>query len=286
MGKNESSSKEVQIIDDQESVPPVARKDSYASTETRRQRALILDAKLNEVIIDTYVYSAELVDEKLFKELINPETKEPFNTAREYFAHKSISLANAYRYARIGRELIPQLAAGNSEYSGAVTSIGVKKLEEIVRYASDQMDSLMGSGQIQLGDEVYSADDLKEITFDQFRNEIKKANKKVENYEVEVEKRKNAELERDQLAKEKREMEQRDAKYRDRSVTEDQIEQDLEAASKAFEKLQTCLTRIDPENLPERMEFNVVALIDLLPKAHENFSEKFFDVMMKHNDVV
>lgn len=260
-----------------ESVLTSTHQEVEVSSEERHQRALILDAKLEDALLESYQYMAEMIDEKLYKEL-------GYQTAREYFEAKQISVYQAYRFALIGRTYEPYL--NSKDHKKTIYELGTSKIEVIARKLDDQVDRLMKDGKIQIGDEEYTDEEIKQFSFRELDERIKKMSKKVEDYEVIREQKKNAELERDHLKQRNKELEERDEKYRERSSEIEAVTSDLEAAEKAFNDFADHLDRIDEGAIPERFEFRLVALIDLLLVADEKFREKFIDIIMKHDDVV
>jgi hypothetical protein len=248
-------------------------------TDERKQRALILDAKLNDALLDTFIISAELVDEKLYKEL-------GYETAREYFENKSITIGQAYKYARIGREIKPLLAKGNPSSAAAFANIGVLKLDEIVRHASDQIPALMQGETIVLGDEEYTAEELQEVSDVNLTEKLRKLSKKVEKNELLEEQNKTLSLEKKTLEKELTEFKRRDEKYREYSVQFDEIDTDIREAFAALETVMKKITRIQSEQAPESLQLRLVNLIDSIQRGGERAAEMHQEVLLIHLDPI
>lgn len=246
-------------------------------TEERKKRALILDAKLNDALLDTFLISAELVDEKLYNEL-------GYETAREYFQDKSITIGQAYKYARIGREIKPLLSSNNSSSAKAFANIGVLKLDEIVRHASDQIPALMKGDSIMLGDEEYTAEELQEVTAVDLTEKLRKLSKKVERNEVLEQQVKTLELEKQALEKEVKEREDRDAKYREVSNDFDAIQRDLKEASAAYERVRILVHRIDSNEIPQALGLTLSTLITTIQETGEMMAERHAEVMFNFAD--
>lgn len=246
-------------------------------TEERKQRALILDAKLNDALLDTFIISAELVDERLYQEL-------GFETARDYFENKSITIGQAYKYARIGREIKPLLLSTSTSKASLVANIGVKKLDEIVRHAADQIPALMKGDTIQLGDEEYSAEDLQEVSAVDLTEKLRKLSIKVERNEVLEQQVKTLELEKKALEKEVKEREGRDARYREISTSFDAIEKDLKEASAAYERVRVLVHRIDSQEIPDTLGLTLSTLITTIQQTSEMMAERHAQVMFNFAD--
>lgn len=246
-------------------------------TDERKNRALILDSKLNDALLDTFIFSAEMVDQKLYKEL-------GFETAKDYFQVKSISIRQAYRYAQIGREIKPLLKSGKTEFSSEISHVGTRKLEEIVRHASEQLDGLFSEGKITLGDEEYSTDDLQEISFRELDIRLKALSKKVAKNELLEEQKKSAELERDALLKEQEEFKKRDQKYREVSDNYDAIERDIVDATEGFAQVQKYITRIEGKEIPSDLGMRLKTLIQTIQNAGVDLAELHMDVMLNMDE--
>jgi hypothetical protein len=246
-------------------------------TDERKNRALILDSKLNDALLDTFIISAELVDQKLYKEL-------GYETAKDYFQNKSISISQAYRFAGIGREIKPLISSGKTEYSSEIAHVGTRKLEEIVRHASEQLDGLFSDGKITLGDEEYSTDDLQEISFRELDERLKSLSKKVEKNELLEEQKKSLELEKKSLLKEQEELKKRDQKYRQISDDYDTIEKDIIDATEAFALVQKYITRIDGKEIPKDLGSRLKTLIQTVQNAGVDLAELHMDVMLTFDE--
>jgi len=246
-------------------------------TDERKNRALILDSKLNDALLDTFIFSAEMVDRKLYKEL-------GFETAKDYFQAKSVSLSSAYRYAQIGRTIKPYLSEGNNPNVGKIVDIGTSKLEQIFKSASEQIPTLFSDGKITLGDEEYSTDDLQEISFRELDTRLKSLSKKVAKNELLEEQKKSAELERDALLKEQEQYKKRDQKYREVSDNYDAIERDIVDATEAFAQVQKYITRIDGKQIPIVLQPRLKTLIQTIQNAGVDLAELHMDVMLNMDE--
>jgi len=246
-------------------------------TDERKNRALILDSKLNDALLDTFVISAELVDQKLYKEL-------GYETAKDYFQNKSISVSQAYRYAQIGREIKPLLESGKTKHSISIANVGTSKLEEIVRHANDQLEGLFSEGKIKLGDEEYSTDDLQEISFRELDSRLKTLSKKVEKNDLLEEQNKSLQLEKKVLLKEQEEFKKRDQKYREASVTYDEMERDIVDATEAFAEVQKLLNRIETSLVPKQLGPRLKLLIETIQNAGVDIAETHSEVMFKYDE--
>ena len=246
-------------------------------TDERKNRALILDSKLNDALLDTFVISAELVDQKLYKEL-------GYETAKDYFQNKSISVSQAYRYARIGREIKPHLSLNSGSINSNISHVGTRKLEEIVSRASDQLEGLFTDGKIKLGDEEYSTDDLQEISFRELDSRLKTLSKKVEKNDLLEEQNKSLQLEKKVLLKEQEEFKKRDQKYREASVTYDEMERDIVDATEAFAEVQKLLNRIETSLVPKQLGPRLKLLIETIQNAGVDIAEIHSEVMFKYDE--
>lgn len=246
-------------------------------TEERKNRALILDSKLNDALLDTFIISAELVDQKLYKEL-------GYESAKDYFQNKSISVSQAYRFAGIGREIKPLLSSGKTEFTSEIAHVGTRKLEEIVRNASDQLEGLFTDGKIKLGDEEYSTDDLQEISFRELDSRLKTLSKKVEKNDLLEEQNKSLQLEKKVLLKEQEEFKKRDQKYREASVTYDEMERDIVDATEAFAEVQKLLNRIETSLVPKQLGPRLKLLIETIQNAGVDIAETHSEVMFKYDE--
>ena len=103
----------------------------YLSPQNKR---IILDAKLEDALLESFACMAEIVDLKLYQEL-------GYATAKEYFEKKSLTVAQVYRFATIGREIAPQLQ--DSKFKKEVAQLGVGKLEILARKAEGSLPALM-----------------------------------------------------------------------------------------------------------------------------------------------
>jgi len=260
-----------------ESVTTLSHSDVKVSTEQRQKRALILDAKLDDALLESFIYMAEIVDDRLYEEL-------GYDNARDYFKAKELEVRQVYRYAQIGRLIKPHL--DGSDYKRQVAGIGSSKLQLLASKLDDQIEHLMKDGKIVMGGEEYTAEELQTLGYRDIIEQLKKTSKRVDDYEVVQEQKKNAELERDHLKKEIKELKEFEEKHRERSQTADKIESDIDIAEKAFQKFYEAIDRIDAEKIPERLEVRLSVLIERLRVSDENFREKFIDLMLKHNDVV
>lgn len=265
------------MSNENEGVPTLVHNDVEVSTEERHQRALILDAKLEDALLESYQYMAEIIDEKLYKEL-------GYDNARAYFEAKQISVQQAYRFAMIGRTYEPYLNDKSSRKT--INQLGTSKIEIIARKLEDQIPALMAGETIKLGDEEYTAEDLKEFTVRDMNERIKKANKKLEEFEVETEKRKNAELERDHLKKENDQLKELGQKYREKSITQDQIKEDLDEFDKCWTTMQRILTRVEVGDQPEHLQIEFVERLNRLQKGSERFNAMHTELLLIHNDPI
>ncbi len=250
-------------------------------TDYRKERAIIIDSKLGDALLNVFIYSAELVDNELYKELLHPETGRPFKSAKEYFETKSISIRQAYRYAYIGREIKPHLHASNKTSSADLASIGVAKIEEMVRHASDEIPRLMAEGTITLGDEEYSVEDLKETSFKNLKEELKKISKKVEKNELLEEQNKTLTLEKTALEKELKEERNFNFRYRETSDSFDQIDEDLKAAASAWETVQVRLNRIESDEIDSALALRLKTLIESIQMGAERIPYKHEKMLME-----
>ncbi|HAH52544.1 MAG TPA: hypothetical protein DCL80_15325 [Balneola sp.] len=246
-------------------------------TEERKTRAVILDSKLNDALLDTFIISAELVDQKLYKEL-------GYESAKDYFQNKSISIRQAYRFAGIGREIKPLLSSGKTEFTSEIAHVGTRKLEEIVRNASDQLEGLFTDGKIKLGDEEYSTDDLQEISFRELDSRLKTLSKKVEKNDLLEEQNKSLQLEKKVLLKEQEEFKKRDQKYREASVTYDEMERDIVDATEAFAEAQRLINRIETSLVPKQLGPRLKLLIETIQNAGVDIADMHSEVMFKYDE--
>lgn len=255
-----------------ESVHTYAHSEMHVSTEERHQRALILDAKLEDALLESYQYMAEIIDEKLYKEL-------GYDNARAYFEAKQITVNQAYKYALIGRTYKPYLSDPAARKK--ITDLGTSKIESIARNLEDQIPALMAGDTIRLGDEEYTAEDLKEFTVREVREEIKKANKKLEDYEVVKEQKKNAELERDHLAKENEELKGIEKEYRNRSIKQAQVVEDLDDVIKHWAKVQKLITRIELDECTDDVKRRLADIITDIQRDGKRLAKNHMETMLE-----
>lgn len=247
------------------------------SHEERLHRALILDSKLEDALLESYQYMAEIVDHKLYIEL-------GFTSAKDYFQTKRINVSQLYVYAQIGREFKPYLS--DPKHKETFKRLGTSKIGLIASKLSDQIDPFMQGGTIEIGDEVYTVEDINNSTVKQIEERLKALSKKLEKTELLEEQKKSLELENKAILKKLDEAEARDAKYREISETEAQIEADLNEASKAWERVQVLLYRINSIDAPTHLQTKLVDTIRTIQRGTDRISEQHAEVLIIHEDAV
>ena len=241
------------------------------SAEERHRRAIILDAKLEDALLESFACMAEIVDLKLYQEL-------GYATAKEYFEKKSLTVAQVYRFATIGREIAPQLQ--DSKFKKEVAQLGVGKLEILARKAEGSLPALMQGNTITLGDEEYSLDDLNDVSVRNLDERLKKLSKKVEENELLNEQKKTLELEKKHQQKRIKELEEQNDKYRQQSESYDEIERDVKEASKLFERDRILVNRIETEQVPKDLALILKTLIYTVQEGGEAMAERHAELLM------
>jgi flagellar capping protein FliD len=242
-------------------------------TDERKARAILLDSKLEDSLLESYTYMAEIIDGRLYKEL-------GYNNARSYFQAKEISVGQAYTYALIGRTYAPYL--GEEYNRKKIASLGTSKIAEIARKCEDQIPALVGNNVIKLGDEEYTLEDINSMSVRDFNERMKKLSKKVEKNELLEEQNKTLSLEKKTLEKELTEFKRRDEKYREYSTEFDQIEEDIRGAYAALEVMMKKITRIQSEHAPEDLQLRMVSLIDSLQRAGNRAANMHAEILILH----
>jgi chromosome segregation ATPase len=218
---------------------------------------------------------AQIIDEQLYKEL-------DYRTAKDYFEAKSLSVRQVYRYAQIGRVMAPSL--GDAKYKKEVASFGVSKLRVLASKAEDQLPGLLVNGQIQLGEEVYSADELNEMPVRDLNDHLKKLSKKVEENEVLNERNKNLQLEKKHLEKEVKEQAEKIDRYRQVSESYDEIDVELKKASQALEEVAERLTKVKIDAVPITLQPRLVTLLETFQSTSERMNERFTEILIANTD--
>lgn len=261
---------------DNKSVQSTAQiEDVYLSEEDRLHRAIILDSKLEDALLQSYQYMAEIVDHKLYKEL-------GFGSAKEYFQTKQISVRQLYNYAKIGREFKPYLS--DPKHKDTFQRLGTSKIGLIASKLSDQIDPFMQGGTIEIGDEIYTVDDIDNASVKQIEERLKSLSKKVEKNDLLMEQNKSLELEKKVLLKEQDDFKKRDKKYREVSEFYDEIERDIVDATEAFAEAQRLINRIDTSLVPKQLGPRLKLLIETIQNAGVDIAEMHSEVMFKYDE--
>jgi len=247
----------------------------FVSDEARLHRALILDSKLEDALLESYQYMAEIVDNKLYREL-------GFKYAKDYFETKQISVRQLYAYAQIGREYKPYLSDPN--HKETFKKLGTSKIGLIASKLTDQIDSLMNDEVIQIGDETYTVEDLENTSKREFEDRLKKLSKKVEKNDLLEEQKKALELEKKALLKEQDEFKARDKKYREVSVTYDEMERDIVDATEAFAEAQKLVSRIETDLVPKQLGPRLKLLIETIQNAGTDLADMHAEIMFKFDE--
>lgn len=139
------------------------------STPERKNKALIVDSKIKDSVVDLWINISIMVDEELYRELGH-------STAKEYFKKLDISSSLAYRYAFIGRglreEKVKQIGSGSVHTYGHLGDIGSSKMEQIIRNAREELPRLIAEGKMEIDDDELSVDDLKKRSLKEMRRQL------------------------------------------------------------------------------------------------------------------
>jgi flagellar motility protein MotE (MotC chaperone) len=264
-----------------ESMPITDNKSLQTSADSgeilnRKQMATILDRQLKSAMTDIYIASSEIIDHKLYQEL-------GYSTAASYFETLAISERKAYQYAVIGRELRPHayLSDGKENPKAKQTAnLGYSKLEEIVRHAKDQIDNLIQNGQIQIGGETLSREEIESKSVRDLRNQLKEAKAaKEENERLKYE---NKHLERS--VEDLKEDNERLAKYKTGITQEKEVREALESFSAHISDAIRFARGVKLAELDEHLQAEVVKRINTGFDLLERYSAEHAEIFTVHAD--
>ena len=254
----------------------VPRWDTY----DRSTRAKVIDNRIQQGIVELAEDMAEMIVNRLYLELKNHETGELFSSAREYFSSRQISKTQGYRLVYLGLEVMPKLV--DSKLKEEMLRLGQGKLEIISKKAD--FDSLLAKGSLKIGDEEFDLSDLEEMKRDDLDARLKSLSKKVEKNDLLEEQNKSLQLEKKVLLKEQEEFKKRDQKYREASVTYDEMERDIVDATEAFAEVQKLLNRIETSLVPKQLGPRLKLLIETIQNAGVDIAEIHSEVMFKYDE--
>ena len=237
----------------------------------RREKALIMDSKIKDAMTDIYIASSVIIDEELYKELGH-------ETARSYFNQIAISERKAYQYAVIGREMRPYAYLGDGKINPKtekVAALGYSKLTDIVRYAKDQIDDLINKGELTIGGETMSQEDLENKTVRGLRRELKDAKEAKERALKAEQELKHARRSVDDLKADNEVLQ----KYQQEVANDREIREQLERASSSMADTIRYLRSIDTNKLddttaPEFVD-RVNSCFDMMERLMQD-NEKLF----------
>jgi hypothetical protein len=242
----------------------------------RKQMAAILDRQIKSAMTDIYIATSEIIDHKLYQELGH-------STAASYFETLAISERKAYQYAVIGRELRPHayLSDGKENPKAKQTAnLGYSKLEEIVRHAKDQIDNLIQNGQIQIGGETLSREEIESKSVRDLRNQLKEAKAaKEENERLKYEKK---HLERS--VEDLKEDNERLAKYKTGITQEKEVREALESFSAHISDAIRFARGVKLDELDEHLQAEVVKRINTGFDLLERYSAEHAEIFTVHAD--
>ncbi|MDZ7802394.1 hypothetical protein [Thiohalophilus sp.] len=93
-------------------------------------------------------------------------------------------------------------------------------------------------------------------------------------------------MERDHLKKENDELKHLDDTYREKSVTIDQVNTDIEQLDECWEKIQKIITRVEVEDLPEEVQLRFVERLNRIQSGSERFNNMHMELLLIFNDPI